>query len=242
VNTLPATNPTTEAQEAGQLARELAAAFARMIEHYKEIYKLSPPEALAREQEVSPDYVPRVLNGPADQVSWYDLNYLARRHPEKAALRWEEIKAEVLDELRSGHRAAKTMEGDGSHCWTRAQFLAVRRDLMEAWQPGNGVERQLIDMMAQAQTAQLHWLEILTLRSSAGSQRQRATGRWEPLTVSDAEATEQAAAMADRFNGIFLRTLRALCNLRKVPSAVVVQNAGQVNVGTQQVNVAAGKS
>jgi hypothetical protein len=48
--------------------------------------------------------------------------------------------------------------------------------------------------------------------------------------------------MADRFNGIFLRTLRALCSLRKVPLAVVVQNAGQVNVGGQQVNVAAGET
>jgi hypothetical protein len=130
------------------------------------------------------------------------------------------------------------MEGYGSHCWTRAQFLAVRRDLMEAWQPRNGVERQLIDMLAQAQTGYLHWLEVLTLRCSTGSARQRATNQWEPLTVRDAEATEQAAAMVDRFNGIFLRTLRALCHLRKVPPAVVVQNAGQVNVGGRQVNVA----
>jgi hypothetical protein len=44
--------------------------------------------------------------------------------------------------------------------------------------------------------------------------------------------------MVDRFNKMFLRTLRALCNLRKVPLAVVVQNAGQVNVGGQQINVA----
>jgi hypothetical protein len=44
--------------------------------------------------------------------------------------------------------------------------------------------------------------------------------------------------MVDRFNRIFLRTLRALRDLRKVPLAVVVQNAGQVNVGQQQVNVA----
>jgi hypothetical protein len=47
--------------------------------------------------------------------------------------------------------------------------------------------------------------------------------------------------MVDRFHRMFLRTLRALCNLRKVPLAVFVQSAGQVNVG-QQVNVAAGES
>jgi hypothetical protein len=34
--------------------------------------------------------------------------------------------------------------------------------------------------------------------------------------------------------------LRALRDLRKAPPGVLVQNAGQVNVGQQQVNVAGG--
>jgi hypothetical protein len=58
-----------------------------------------------------------------------------------------------------------------------------------------------------------------------------------PDLGDEAAATEQAASVVDRFNGIFLRTLRALCHLRKVPPAVVMQNAGQVNVGGQHVNV-----
>jgi hypothetical protein len=52
------------------------------------------------------------------------------------------------------------------------------------------------------------------------------------------QMAEPAAAMVDKFNRIAMRTLRGLTNLRKVPLAVVVQNAGQVNVGGQQVNVA----
>src|SRR5262249_21302094 len=68
----------------------------------------------------------------------------------------------------------------------------------------------------------LCWLERLSLDASAG----------------DREAVELAGAMADRFHKMLVRTLRALCDLRKVPLAVVVQNAGQVNVGGQQVNVA----
>jgi hypothetical protein len=60
--------------------------------------------------------------------------------------------------------------------------------------------------------------------------------------MSEAEAVDQAAAMVDRFNRIFLRTLRALRDLRRyAPATVVVQNAGQVNVGSQQVNMAAAK-
>jgi hypothetical protein len=59
--------------------------------------------------------------------------------------------------------------------------------------------------------------------------------------MSEAQAIEQAACMIDRFNKIFLRTLRALRDLRRYAPAVIVQNAGQVNVGGQQVNVAAGE-
>ena len=51
---------------------------------------------------------------------------------------------------------------------------------------------------------------------------------------------EQSAAMADRFNRLFLRTLRALRDLRRFNAAVIVQHAGQVNVGAQQVNVSRG--
>ena len=43
--------------------------------------------------------------------------------------------------------------------------------------------------------------------------------------------------MVDRFNKIFLRTLRQLRDLRRYSRPVIVQNAGQVNVGGQQVNV-----
>ena len=44
--------------------------------------------------------------------------------------------------------------------------------------------------------------------------------------------------MVDRFNRVFLHTLRALRDRRRGPQPVFVQNAGQVNVGQQQVNVA----
>jgi hypothetical protein len=228
-------------REAGTLARELAAAFKGVVESFQEAHQLTASGALAKAQETLPHYQAGVLNGPADQVSWFGLQQVARHDPERAAQRWEEIKQAALDELRSGHRAAKAMEGYGSQCWARARFCALRHELMEAWQPRNGVERQLIDMLAQAQTAYLYWLEILTLRCATNSGRKPEAKSGEPLTVSDAEAEEQAAAMVDRFNRIFLRTARTLRELRRGTPGVVVQNAGQVNVGQQQVNVNAPK-
>ena len=44
----------------------------------------------------------------------------------------------------------------------------------------------------------------------------------------------------ERFHAIFLRTLKALRDLRRQVPGVVVQSAGQVNVGQQQLNVSAG--
>jgi hypothetical protein len=43
--------------------------------------------------------------------------------------------------------------------------------------------------------------------------------------------------MMDRYNRIFLRTLRALCDMRRHGGPVIVQKGGQMNVAQQQVNV-----
>jgi len=46
--------------------------------------------------------------------------------------------------------------------------------------------------------------------------------------------------MVDRFNRIFLRTLRALRDLRRDGPTVIVKKGGQLNVAEQQVNLAGG--
>ena len=60
--------------------------------------------------------------------------------------------------------------------------------------------------------------------------------------MADAQALEQAAAMVDRFNRLQLRTLRQLRDLRRYAPAVVIQNADQVNIGEQQINLSGGNS
>jgi hypothetical protein len=122
----------------------------------------------------------------------------------------------------SGGLARAVLDGRNPHPWQRAKFLAMGEELAAGWEPRNGVEPQLLDQLAQAHAAKFLWLDRHFFLDS----------------TADPEATERAGALADRFNRIFLQTLRALCNLRKVPLGGVVQNAGQVNVGGQQVNVA----
>ena len=81
------------------------------------------------------------------------------------------------------------MEENDSDAWRRAQFLAIRAELVEGWQPRNGVERQLIDVMAQAQAAMFFWQERLFRHGS----------------IEVHEALDLAGAMVERFNRMFLR-------------------------------------
>src|SRR3954462_8328006 len=95
--------------------------------------------------------------------------------------------------------------------------------------------------MAQAQAAYLFWLGRMTEWATLEARYEEETrqaGRWLPPRVRDAEARDQAAQMVDRFNKVFLRSLRALRDLRRYATPVIVQNAGQVNVAAQQINVA----
>ncbi len=135
------------------------------------------------------------------------------------------------------------MELTGSTgAWERAQFLAIRGAFLDEWRPTNGGERLLVDMLAQAYASWLIWLDQLNVYTSAETGRQKhklqQDGYYEAPRLTTVEAIEQAAAMADRFNRLFLRTLRQLRDLRRYVPTVTIQNATQVNIGEQQVNVA----
>src|SRR5262249_53424216 len=204
-----ATTP-AEPSEAGVLAGELAKSFGQRVRLYEQYYSLPREEAVRRAVELPADGQ-RVLDGPPDQVCWFDLDTVARTDPGRAAARWEEIKRAALDELRTGHRAARAVETVKDGAWQRAQFLALREELATEWRPRNGIERQLIDTMAQAQVGYLSWLHMLTVRTNLESctndRRYREEGKWTPPRQKDADALDQAAGMVDRFNRIFLRTL-----------------------------------
>lgn len=228
--------------EVGVLAGELAASFGQMVQDYEKYLKLSRTDAMQRAAEAEPEGGQRILHGPPDQVSWFDLNKIARINPDRAEARWEEIKRAALEELQTGHRAARAVETVNDGAWQRAQFLVLRDDLAAEWRPRNGIERQLLDTLAQAQACYLQWLNTLAVRNAlsnvGGDRLEQDQGKWQAPRQTDADAIDQAAEMMDRFNRIFLRTLRALCDLRRYAGPVFVQNAGQVNVGGQQVNVA----
>src|SRR5262249_8840434 len=227
------------ADEGRELARATAAAFAEMVGFYREHYKLSAHEAIARAEGRSPAALERALHATPDQVRWLDLETIAGRDPGAAPRRWEEIKEAARGELRTGQRAAGTVEGWPGTCWGRARFLAVRNELVESLRPRDATELLLIDQMAVAQVQLWDWQQTLAAFAQVAVLGGKANPRRnapEPARVSDAAALEQAAAMVERFARLFQRALAALQGLRR-QAPVVVRRAGQVNVGHQQINL-----
>jgi hypothetical protein len=214
------------AGEAAMLAREMAEARRARIWQLRSELGLSAEEAAAKADEPCAFLsVVAIESRPPDQVTWADFDRLANTSQQQAADLWERLKKAGREFLRSGDYAAAVLEGDRSLPWDRALFLAVRAELAEGLQPRNGDERQLVDVMAQAQTSMYTCL--------------RRLAAWKEFDIGP---FEEYGAMVDRFHRMYLRTLRALQDLRKGPAAVVVENlGGQVNVANVQANGRGGK-
>src|SRR5262245_35638357 len=145
------------------VARDLAKRFSELVRPYQRGHGPTPQDAAAQAAEpLPPNLVLPTLQGPPDEVSWPDLERLARQDPDGFLRHWQEIKQAARDDISSGHYACRVVEGPGSAAWPRAVFLAVRDSLIEAWQPRNPQELQLVDMLAQAQTFLWEYQEILS--------------------------------------------------------------------------------
>src|SRR5262249_51232325 len=136
----------------------------------------------------------------------------------KALDRWEEVKAQALAELRDGFRAARALDTSDGTCWERARFLALRAELQAEWRPQTGLERPLIDQMAQHRALMLRWRELLAAYTewswSKARRQTRGTNPDEPPRLSDAEAIDRAAGLVERFARLYLVAQRALLDLR----------------------------
>lgn len=235
----------SDESEIASIASEMARAYAGMVRYYREAYGLTVEKAEEKTRELieSAKGDDWALTGPSDQVSWYQLMELMEHEPKKAVAAWERVKHAAREELASGQRAATAIEGGLGSPWDQARLLAIREAFRQEWQPSNGIEAALIDTLAQAHYAYLFWLERLMGRAIGQVELDegnlRDEGRWRPPRLAEAEATHQAAGMVDRFNRLFMRTLRGLRDLRRYAAKVTIQRAGQVNIGEQQVNVAA---
>ncbi len=227
--------------EALPLASEMSQAMCRYVEAEMEHLSRPADEAIAIMEARAQAVASRTKSGDPRSATFFELAALAKVDPKRAEARCHEIRKAARAELQTGHRAAQANELSLSNgAWPRAQFLALRDELVASWNPQNGIERTMIDMLAQAWTAQLFWHERMMLYAclEVDNERIKEEGRWKTPRAADLQAVEQAAQMVDRFNRIFMRTLRALKDLRRHAPLLMVQNVGQLNVAGQQLNVA----
>ena len=232
--------PAGSSLEAGSLAFELAKARDEWLAYQASQRAIKPDQdVLVDDQLVQQAREKRIMSSPPQSTSWLDLDQLAAQDPELAARRWEEVKIAARKELASGHWAAAAMETANQYCWQRAQFLVLRDDLASQWRPRNGIEWCLIDGMTQALVMQRHWMQrLIEVDSLEWPEPPSAdAAKFQPPRLSSSMAIDQAAAMVDRFNRIFMRGLRQLRDLRRYTVSISAQ---QVNIAhQQQVNVAA---
>jgi len=227
--------------EISSVVRRLAAAYEANLRWRMKELKETAEDADRRTRAADdPEQQLRALSEPADEVSWYTLSPLIEADPEAGWAVWERVKAEAYDELVSGHRAALALCWNDSP-WQRARFLAIRQAFVDEWQPRGGIELTLIDQMAQAHSLYLHWIEQAhmqaSLEASSFDRQISQNGRWKPRQISAAESLDQSGQMAERWQKLFVRALRALRDLRRHAPPVVLAGPGsQVNVGQQQIN------
>jgi hypothetical protein len=98
-----------------------------------------------------------------------------------------------------------------------------------------------VDQLAQFQTMLHAWQEALAAWTMLAGQtpgrvKRAKAGPHEMPRLTDAEAMAGAAEMVERVHRLYLRTLRALQEQRRLAPPVVVRRAGQVNIAGQQVN------
>lgn len=242
----------------GAVLREMLQSRHRMIQFYKSKYggghtseeAVKLVDGIESEEDLE-KYLRRVLSDSVDQVTWCELERIYNELPGFVGTVWKLIQDEARKEFESGHRMAAALETtEWQHLpWKRAEFLAIRESFIAEWQPRGGIELAMIDTMAQAHCEYLYWCEITHHRATTegkilySSEEERwfekARGNWIPPRVGDIAAIDHAVQMADRYNRLFLRTLRQLRDLRRYSMPVTINNPQQVNIaadGGQQMN------
>lgn len=250
------------------LIRQLHDSFAGMVAFYRRDSSGSMNIEEAREKafhrcentEEAKAIFQKVMSYPIHNIFFSDLHSLYGYAPRVAERLWETIKEEGRNEFESGHLAANTIAPVHymKQAWNIAKYLGVRESFISDWQPKGGIELSLIDMLAHTFFQWQYWLEETIKRSQtrpreehyeyqkwkqrnekAKDSKSWQDGYWFPTYVSEQQDIEQAVQMADRFNRIYMRTLRQLRDLRRY-APVTINNPNQVNIATdggQQVNL-----
>jgi hypothetical protein len=225
--------------------------------------RLSPEEIRAKvfppalDPEEAKKMFHSLMRSPVDAVTFGELERLWESAPRVGERFWEYLKGQGRQEFETGHMAARAMfpMSQMKTPWDVARFLGVRESFVAEWQPKGGVELSLLDMLVQVYFQWQYWVEQVALRTLAVERSGRLYDQvWTKLfggkTAQEGSASdgvpasvedglELAVRMADRFQRMYLRTLRPLQTFRRF-APVTINNAKQVNIaaeGGKQANI-----
>lgn len=229
--------------ETRQILAEAAESFIKTIEFYKKDFG-DPKTHDAAVKETLQIYECRrnyVTGLQPQEVNWGHLAAVAEASTDDALDLWARVRQAADDELQSGKRGAE-VAGHNADPYAVAQYLAIRDSFADQWKPQGGIESAMVEMLAVSYSLQMYWSTVAHDRAmrvcdaqTESSKRYESSG-WKLPYQSETDAVDQAHRLADGYNRQFLRVLRQLRDLRRF-APVVIQNAQQVNVGNQQVNI-----
>ena len=234
---------TIEQAETRQVLMEAARSFIGTIEFYKSAFGGGKPHDEAVKEalqchEWRRDYVEGLS---VEEITWGHMSAVGEVNIEDGLKLWTRVREAANDELESGKRGAK-VAGDNTTPYSLAQYLAIRDSFADQWKPQGGIESSMVEMLAISYSLQMYWSTVAHERAMRTHDAQRdqvkrfESSGWKSPYQSEADAVDQAHRLADGYNRQFLRVLRQLRDLRRY-TPVVIQNAQQVNVGNQQLNV-----
>jgi hypothetical protein len=250
------------------LFRQMQQSFLRMVAFHKSDSggRLSDEDARAKafhactNEEEAKKKFDTLLRVPLESLHFVDLLELHVIAPRVAERLWERIKHEGQKEFLSGHLSANISFPVGymKEVWNIARYQGVRATFIAEWVSKGGIETSLLDIMTQSYFQWQFWLEETVKRSQTREREQHpeytewmnkrerelrrrgwTDGSWFRPLVSEQQAIEHAVQMADRWNRIYMRTLRQLRDLRRY-AQVTINNPSQVNIagdGGKQINV-----
>jgi hypothetical protein len=254
----------------GSLLRELQHAYIERVAFYRSKMggALGLEEARAaayhdcKDEKEAKEIYDKMMSLPLDSLDFVDLAEMWPVAPHLAEEIWERLKFEAGQKFESGHTATEAMYPVHymRTAWNVASYLGLRESFISEWQPRGGIELSLIDMLAQAFLMYQHWMKQSVLRTETRERlvhpeyerwqnhrdpktREKSgflDGYWFRPFIHEQAAVEHAAQMADRWNRIYMRTLRNMRDLRRYSVPVTINNPQQVNIaadGGQQVNV-----
>lgn len=176
------------ADEVGSLARQLGRAYDELVKSFQRAYRIEAAEAIEKARTPRDRALEMAATDPPEQVSWYTLAAAMEHDPAAALAAWQRVKEAAIQELRSGHRAAESLEW-GNRPWDRARFFALRRAFREDLQPRGAVEATLVDLLTHHFALYLRWSERLTMYAETQGQSEdvklKKEGYWMPPRMSE---------------------------------------------------------